>query len=99
MLQVLGFLKAAAFFIAIIMIVRYGFQMIRSYEKDDQLKLGKAGVVNVLAALVFIKVIDYIFFIAQSNDFKSKVGDGIIAASKIAGYVIGAIMLLAVFYA
>ena len=99
MLQVLGFLKAAAFFVAIVMIVRYGFQMIRSYEKEDQLKLGKTGVINVLAALVFMKVIDYIFFIAQSSDFKSKVGDGIITASKIAGYIIGAMMLLAVFYA
>ena len=72
MFQVLGFLKAFAFFYAIVMTIRYGIQFMKALEKEDQIKTAKKGITNVLMALIFIKVIDFIYFIAQSGQFVSK---------------------------
>lgn len=97
--QVLTFLKAAAFFLAILMIVYHGLQIIRAYEKEDKLKEWKNGVINVLAALIFIKVIDYVFYIAQQSNFKSQAIELIVSASKIIWRILGAICILYVIYA
>ena len=76
-------MKAAAFFVAVIMVVYYGIQIIRAYEKEDKLKEAKNGIINVFASLVFIKVIDYVFYIATQSTFKSKIVELIISTSKI----------------
>lgn len=70
--QILGFLKAFAFFWAIVMTVWYGIQMMRAMDKEDAIKTARTGLTNVLMTLVFIKVIDFIFFIAQDVSFASK---------------------------
>ena len=97
--QILTFLKAAAFFVAIIMIVYYGVQIIRAYEKEDKLKEWKNWIVNVLAALVFIKVIDYMFYIATQNNFKSKIIELVVSVSKVMWRIIWAISIFYVIYA
>lgn len=97
--QVLTFLKAAAFFVAVIMVVYYGIQIIRAYEKEDKLKEAKNGIINVFASLVFIKVIDYVFYIATQSTFKSKIVELIISTSKIMWWIIWWISVLYVIYA
>lgn len=97
--QILTFLKAAAFFVAIIMIVYYGIQIVRAYEKEDKLKEWKNWIVNVLAALVFIKVIDYVFYIATQGSFKSKILELVISTSKVMWWIIWAISVFYIIYA
>lgn len=97
--QILTFLKAAAFFVAILMIIYYGLQIVRAYEKEDKLKEGKNGIINVLAALIFIKVIDYLFYIAEQGSFKTQAIQLIVSTSKIMWRILGAISILYVIYA
>jgi len=97
--QVLSFLKTFAFFGAIIMIVIYWFTIM--YSSDDSGKVGKATkwILAVVIALVLIKVIDYIFFIAQTPDFATKWADFIINIAKLMAYIIGALFVIYIFYA
>jgi len=62
-----SFIKAAAFFVAIIMIIYYGLQIIRSYDKDEKFAAARKGILNVVAVLVLIKVVDYVYFIAYDQ--------------------------------
>gem|GEM_PF-1349046 len=68
---------------AIILIIYHGLQIIRSYEKEEKLTEARKAVVNVLAVLILIKVIDYVYFIAYDNGFKTKAVDFIIEISKL----------------
>ena len=77
------FLKAAAFFFAIIMITSHGFRIMMSVDKADKIKNARTGILNVLMALIFIKLIDYIFFIAQMPSFAQEAVDFIIELAKI----------------
>ncbi|MBP6086200.1 hypothetical protein KA478_03275 [Patescibacteria group bacterium] len=54
--------------------------------------------VNVLLALVFIKVIDFVFFIAQDIAFISKAKTFMINIARIIGYLLGAGMVLALIF-
>ena len=54
---------------------------------------------NVIIALVVIKLIDYIYYIAQVNDFVTKTTDLIIEIAKIAWFIIWALMVIMLFYA
>ncbi len=96
--QVLAFLKAFAFFYAIVMALWFGFLMIRALDKEDAIKSARKWLVNVLLALVFIKVIDFVFFIAQDIAFISKAKTFMINIARIIGYLLGAGMVLALIY-
>lgn len=96
--QFLSFLKAGAFFLAIMLIIYYGFMMMRAFEQEDKIKAARRGILNVVMALAFIKIIDYIYYIAQSSTFKSQAISFIIQTSKIMGYILGFIFMLSVFY-
>ncbi|MEI7920073.1 MAG: hypothetical protein WCH65_08195 [bacterium] len=54
---------------------------------------------NVLVSLVFIKIIDYVFYIAQTPAFSAKIADMIINIAVILGWILGALFVLALFYA
>lgn len=97
--QFLAFLKAAAFFGAIVYLIYHGYQFMNAMEKEAKIKQAKEGVINVLAALIFIKVIDYIYYIASATDFKDKATAFIVQVSKFMGYLIGVVMLGSIFYA
>lgn len=97
--QVLSFLKAFAFFWAIVMIIWYGIQMVRALDKEDAIKTARKGIMNVLLALVFIKVIDFVFFIAQDITFVSRAKQFIFNISKGIWYALGIIMVLTLIYA
>lgn len=95
----ISFVKASAFFVAIVLIIYHGLQIIRAYEKEDKLTEARKAVVNVLWILVLIKVIDYVYFIAYSDGFKTKAVDFIIEVSKLLWRGIGIVAVIYLIYA
>lgn len=96
---VLSFLKAIAFFIALFFIVWYGFQIVSAVGEEEKVTAARQWLINVLLALVFIKIIDYLYYIALSGDFKNKAIDFIVQASKFLTYIIWTCFILALIYA
>lgn len=96
--QVLAFLKGLAFFFAIVMVIYYGFQFMRAFEEEAKIKAARTGLINVIVSLVLIKIIDFIFFIAQQQDFGSRLQNFIVDAARIAAYILGAGMVLALIW-
>lgn len=93
--QVLAFLKGFAFFYAIIMFLYYGFQFMRALEEESKIKAARTGILNVITALIVIKIIDFIFYIAQQQDFGDRLQQFVLNAARIGAYVLGAGMVLA----
>ena len=54
---------------------------------------------NVIVALIFIKVIDYIFYIAQVPSFALQAKQFVINIALVLGYIVGAALVAAAFYA
>jgi len=97
--QILSFFKVLAFFGAIIMLVVAGFRMMAAMDKSDKVKIAQKWAINVVIALVFIKIIDYIFYIAQTPEFWSKASDMIINIAITLWRILGSLFVLAIFYA
>lgn len=93
--QILAFFKWLAFFYAIVMFIYYGFQFMRALEEESKIKAARTWILNVIVALVLIKIIDFIFFIAQQQNFGTRIQEFLVNAARIAGYVLGIIMVLA----
>jgi hypothetical protein len=53
----------------------------------------------VIMALIFIKIIDYLYYIAQIGDFKNQAIWFVVEASKLMWWVFGVFMVLVLFYA
>jgi len=98
-LQILSFFKVLAFFLAIVMMVVSGFRMMAAMDKEDKIKEGKQWAINVIVALIFIKIIDYLFYIAQTSDFAQKASTLVLDVAKILWWIIGIAFVLALFYA
>ena len=98
-LQILGFFKVFAFFLAIIMMVVTGFKMMAAMDKADKAKAGAKWIINIIVALVLIKIIDYVFYIAQVPEFAQKASDLVLSLAKILGWFLGIISVLGLFYA
>ena len=49
--------------------------------------------------MVFIKVVDYLFYIAQTPAFSAKAADLIVNVAITLGWILGALFVLALFYA
>jgi len=96
---VLSFMKAIAFIAAVFMIVVHGFKMMSSADASDKVKAGLKGLLNVIVALVIIKLIDYVYYIAQLPDIVTQTTDLIIEIAKIAWFIIWALMAIMLFYA
>ncbi len=88
-LQLLSFFKAVSFFAAIVALVVAGYRVMSAMGHEDKLTAAKTGIVNVLIALVLMKVIDFIYLLAQDPQFFTEASGWIIKISKILGYVIG----------
>ena len=96
---VLSALKAFAFFLAIIMIVVTGIKVISAAEWEKWKKLVK-WLINVVIALLIIKWIDFVYYLAEdSSNFISNASDFIINVAKIFGYIYGVIIVIMVFVA
>ncbi len=98
-LQILSFFKVLAFFLAIIMMVVAGFKMMAAMDKEDKVKAGKQWAINVIVALIFIKIVDYIFYIAQTSDFAQKASTLILDVAKILWWILGISFVLWLFFA
>ncbi|MBB1557756.1 MAG: hypothetical protein HG439_004705 [candidate division SR1 bacterium] len=96
---VLTFLKGAAFFLAIVMIVITGFQMMNpsSGEEGGGKKLFK-NLAAVIAALVGMKVVDFLYYIASQQDFTKRAGEFIIQIAKMLGYISGSVIVIMIIY-
>lgn len=98
-LQILTFFKVLAFFVAIVMMIVAWFKMMAAMDKEEKTKAWKQWAINVLISLVFIKIIDYLFYIAQLSDFADKASSLVLDIAKILGWAIGIVFVLALFYA
>lgn len=96
---VLSFLKGAAFFVAIIMIVVAWFKMMnpKTGEWWDGKKIAKS-LANVIFALVAMKVVDFIYYIASQDSFAKQAGDFIIQVIKFLAYLSGSLMVIMLIY-
>jgi hypothetical protein len=54
--------------------------------------------INIVLALVMIKVIDYIFYIAQTPSFGTQAADMIINVAIVLGWVLGAAFVVGLIY-
>lgn len=99
LIWLLSFLKWLAFFLAVIFLVWYGYRMMEAFSEEEKLKAAKEGVLNVFLALIFIKIIDYIYFIAQTKDFKNQAIEFVVQATKFLGYLWGIMFVIALVYA
>lgn len=96
---ILSFLKGAAFFIAIIMIVVTGFKMMnpQAGESGDGKKLAK-NLINIIFALAGMKIVDFIYFIASQANFAAQMGEIIIQAAKFLAYLSGSVIVIMIIY-
>lgn len=96
--KIISALKALAFFVAIVMVIVYGFKMMSVSDQADKTKTAIKWIVNVVVALVMIKIIDYVYYIAQLPNFTTQAGDFIIEVAKILWFVIWAALVILIFY-
>lgn len=98
---VLSAIKAAAFFLAIIMTVITGFKVMAAGEWEKWKKLVK-WLINVVAALLVIKWIDFIYYLtADSQNFITNASNFIINIAKVFGWiywVVTVIMVIVAWY-
>lgn len=95
----LTLLKAGAFFYAIMMIVLTGIKMVNPSSAEDGGSQKLVGnLKGIIAALVGMKVVDFIYYIASKPDFTSKAGDFIIQIAKFMAYLSGSVMVLMIIY-
>lgn len=96
---VLSAIKAFAFFLAIIMTVVTWFKVISAWEWEKWKKLVK-GLVNIVVALLIIKWIDFIYYIAaDTSNFVENAENFIINTAKVFAYIYGVIIVIMVIVA
>ncbi len=98
MFQIFSWLRAWAFFTAIVLLIYTGWKMMSAMDSEEKFKAWKQGILNILIPLVLIKIIDYIYYIAQTPDFQSKATTLIIEISKVLWYILGAFFTVMIIY-
>ncbi len=73
--------------------------MMQAFDHEDKQKAARTGILNVIIALLFIKIIDYIYFIAQQESFGNLSMDLVVQSSKFLAYIAGIIFVIALIYA
>ena len=96
---VLSAIKAFAFFLAIIMAAVTWFKVMSAWEWEKWKKLMK-WLINVVVALLIIKWIDFIYYVAEdSQNFVTKVSDFIIKVAKLFGWIYWVVVVIMVIVA
>lgn len=98
----MSLLKAGAFFYAIVMIVWTGFQMMNPTSGEEWEWGGKKLMTNltgVIAALVGLKVVDFLYYIASQQNFTQQAGGFILTIAKFLAYLSGTVIVLMIIYA
>ena len=96
--KIIAALKALAFFIAIIMIVVSGFKIMAVSDQSDKTKTAIKWIMNVVVALVIIKIIDYVYYMAQLPTFTTQATDFILEIAKIVWFILWATLVIMIFY-
>lgn len=96
--RVLSAVKVAAFFLAIIMIVVTWFKVISAWEWEKWKTLVK-WLINVVVALLIIKWVDFIYYMAADGHFVDRASTFIIDVAKLFGYLYGIVIVIMVFVA
>lgn len=99
LLVMLGILKWIWFFAALVFIIYYGYQMMTAFDAEEKQKAAKQWIINVLLALVFIKVIDYIYFITLQTTFRNDAIALIVEFSKWLWLILWIFMIIVMIYA
>lgn len=97
--KVVAFFKTLVFFVAIIMIILHWFKAMSSADKADKAKIAIKGIINVVVALVIVKIVDYLYYIVQVQDFVAQATSLIIEIAKILWFIVWSLLVLMVFYA
>lgn len=95
----LSAMKAIAFFVAVVFLVYFGYNMVTAFDASEKLAAAKKWIINVVIALLFIKVIDFLYFMALQSDLRDRAIDFIVQASKFLGYFIGIAVVILIMYA
>ena len=96
---ILSAIKAFAFFLAIIMIVITWFKVMSAGEWEKWKKLVK-WVINVVVALLIIKWVDFIYYLAEdSGSFVKNASDFIINVAKVFWYIYWVVIVIMVIVA
>lgn len=96
--QIFSGLRAGAFFVAIILLAFTGWRIMVAMDSEDKIKAGRQWILNIIISLLVIKVIDYIYFVAQTPDFKSKATELIVEISKVLWYILWWFFTIALIY-
>lgn len=97
--KLMTLLKALAYFIAIVLIVVYGFKILSKLNDPEEAKKWIKWVWVVLWSLAIIKVIDYVYYIAQQATFAEQWAELIIEIAKICWFLIWWVSVIMVIYA
>lgn len=96
---ILSAIKAFAFFLAVIMIVITWFKVIAAGEWEKSKKLLK-WVLNVVVALLIIKWVDFIYYVAaDSSTFVANASNFIINVARLFAWIFGVITVIMVIVA
>ncbi len=98
MFQILTGLRAGAFFAAIVLLVFTWWRIMVAMDNEDKIKEGKNGILNIIISLLIIKIIDYIYYVAQTPDFRSKATELIVEISKVLWYILWGFFTIALIY-
>lgn len=96
---VLMFLKSFAYYVAIMLVVYYGYKIMQWQEKEDKIKAWRTWIINVILALVAIKVLDYLYLIAQQWSFAWKASSLLTSFWTALGWILWIVVVLALIYA
>lgn len=96
---VLSWIKAIAFFTAIIMIAVTWFRVIAAWEWEKWKKLVK-WLINIVFALIIIKWVDFVYYLAADSwTFIKNASDFIINIARVFGYIYGVLTVIMVIIA
>ena len=96
--KVLSVVKVFAFFLAIIMIVVTWFKVISAWEWEKWKKLLK-WLINVVVALLVIKWVDFIYYMAADWDFVDRTAKFIVDVAKLFAYLYWIVIVLMIIVA
>ena len=96
---ILIFFKNLAYYAAFIMVTYYWYKLMQAQEKEDKIKAWKNGILNVIIALIAIKVLDYLYYIAQQSDFRDQAQSFLSSTWKLLWWVLGSIIIFVLIYA
>ncbi len=86
--QIFAGIRAGMFFMAIVLLGYTWWKVIVGIDDEERIKVAKNWVLNIVVALIVVKIIDYMYFIAQSPDFKNQASTLLVEVSKVLWYIL-----------